>query len=402
MSKHSHPDTTDAIMRISRIGAVPQILETVAHITGLRFVAVAHVTDCRWTACAVRDDLGFDLPVGGELVLESTICNDIRQSHEPVIFGHASTHPLYSQHHTPRQYGLESYVSVPIFDQHGSFFGTLCAIDSKPADFDEAHVLRSLQLFAQLIGNYLDNDDRLQAAERAGELHDQFIAVLGHDLRSPLQAVRIGADLLQQEATSPRSAKVLQGMQKSLDRIDGLVHDILDFARGRLGGGIPVLPQHEESLAEQLMHVVSEVKAASGRNDIVAEIAFDAPVLCDGQRIAQLVTNLLANAAAHGSASQPVSFQARGGHGHLWLQVHNGGVIPQELRARLFTPFSRNQAEHARPGLGLGLYIAAEIAKAHGAELGVHSSAETGTIFTFLMGQPSTPVDRQHDQTAEV
>src|SRR6476620_9140417 len=83
-------------------------------LTGMRFAAVASVTEQSWTACAVRDDLGFGLLPGQQLELESTICNEIRQHQRPVVFGHASADPHYRQHHTPKQYGLESYLSVPM------------------------------------------------------------------------------------------------------------------------------------------------------------------------------------------------------------------------------------------------------------------------------------------------
>ena len=205
------PHLLNDIAEIGRIEAVPRILETVALITGSRFTAIARVTETTWTACATLDTLGFGLVPGGQLVLETTLCDEIRQSSTSVVFAHASAHPLYSKHHTPRIYGLESYASVPIHRPDGSFFGTLCAIDSSPGNFDEAHVQRSMELLADLVGNYLDKEDQLLEAEtalstaqRVSDLRDQFIAVLGHDLRSPLQAISVAADSLEREATSER------------------------------------------------------------------------------------------------------------------------------------------------------------------------------------------------------
>src|SRR3982751_4206073 len=118
----SIPESVDAITRIS---IVPKVLETVCRITGMRFAAIARVTDERWAACAVLDKLDFGLKPGAELMLDTTICDEIRVHHQPVIFGHASRHPVYSTHHTPRIYGLESYVSVPIITEDGAFFGSL-------------------------------------------------------------------------------------------------------------------------------------------------------------------------------------------------------------------------------------------------------------------------------------
>jgi len=380
------------IASIGRIAAVPRILETVAHITGLRFAAVARVTESTWTACATYDELGFGLKAGGQLVLETTICNDIRQSLKPVIFEHASRHPVYSQHHTPRIYGLESYVSVPIYRPNGSFFGTLCAIDSAPARFDETHVLRTMELFAELIGNYLASEERLNQsaldlsdAQDTAELRDQFIAVLGHDIRSPLQAIRLGTELLETEVSTDRGRRLLGHMGKSLGRIDGLVHDVLDFARGRLGGGIPVALHADEALAEELMQVVHEVEATSGRHDIEVDIAIETDIVCDRKRMAQLLANLLGNAAEHGAREVPIRLSVRGDDDSFELIVRNGGVIPAERLDKLFNPFTRAIGNEPRPGLGLGLYIASEIAKAHGGTLSVRSNEAEGTVFTYRM-----------------
>jgi len=390
------------IASIGRIAAVPRILETVAHITGLRFAAVARVTESSWTACATYDELGFGLTTGGQLVLETTICNDIRHSLKPVIFEHASLHPVYSQHHTPRTYGLESYVSVPIYRPDGSFFGTLCAIDSAPAKFDEAHILRTMELFAELIGNYLASEERLNQsaldlsdAHDTAELRDQFIAVLGHDIRSPLQAIRLGTELLEMEVTSDRGRRLLGHMGKSLGRIDGLVHDVLDFARGRLGGGIPVALHADEALAEELIQVVHEVEASSGRHDIEVDIAIETAIVCDRKRMAQLLANLLGNAAEHGARDVPIRLNVRGDEDAFELIVRNGGVIPADRLDKLFNPFTRAVGQEPRPGLGLGLYIAAEIAKAHGGVLTVRSNPAEGTVFTYRMSCKARAVQAQ-------
>lgn len=118
------PDTSDFshdIAAVARIDAVPIILNMVKHVTGMRFAAVARVTDHNWVALAVDDSINFGLKPGGELVLESTICHEIRQNSQPVIFTHASAHPIYAQHHTPRTYQLESYASIPIIKANGEF-----------------------------------------------------------------------------------------------------------------------------------------------------------------------------------------------------------------------------------------------------------------------------------------
>lgn len=391
------PHLLDDVAEIGRIEAVPRILETVAHITGSRFTAIARVTETTWTACATLDTLGFGLVPGGQLVLETTICDEIRQSSTSVVFARASTHPLYSKHHTPRIYGLESYASVPIHRPDGSFFGTLCAIDSSPGNFDEAHVRRSMELLAELVGNYLDKEDRLQEAETAlsgaqrdSDLRDQFIAVLGHDLRSPLQAISVAADALEDEATSARQQQMLAHIASGVTRMDGLINDVLDFARGRLGGGIPISLRESDTLQADLERVAAEVAIATGREDIDVQMRIEGSVVCDPGRLSQMLANLLTNAVQHGERSLPVTLRVHAASNRLTLDVHNAGCIAPDRLSTIFNPFSREKGELPRPGLGLGIYIASEIAKSHGGILDVVSSESAGTVFTFRM--PSADV----------
>src|SRR3954471_351710 len=154
-------DVDTSVEAILRLPVVPRILDAVVRATGMRFAAVARVTENRWTACAVRDDLGFGLLPGQDLVLESTICNDIRSHQEPVVFGHASRHPVYSLHHTPKYYGLECYASVPIFTVTGEFFGTLCAIDSRPLLLDEEQLTKEMVLYGELIASQMALEGRV-------------------------------------------------------------------------------------------------------------------------------------------------------------------------------------------------------------------------------------------------
>jgi GAF domain-containing protein len=243
----THADFSLDIEAIRSIEAVPVILSMVRHLTGMRFAAVARVTEENWVACAVDDAIDFGLKPGGELVLESTICHEIRQHRQPVIFGHASEHPVFSSHHTPLTYGLESYISIPIIKANGDFFGTLCAIDSVPANLDEPAIAKTLTLFAQLIAMSLDTQNNLEKTKAAlvdanenGRLREQFIAVLGHDLRTPLSAIRMSADLLETKTEDKRSLNLISAIRNSSTRMGHLIENVLDFARGRLGSGIPI------------------------------------------------------------------------------------------------------------------------------------------------------------------
>ncbi|MDB5466081.1 MAG: histidine kinase [Phenylobacterium sp.] len=387
------------VARVARIEVIPKILEVICRTTGMGFAAVARVTEDRWVACAVRDEIDFGLVPGSELEVQTTICSEIRGSGQAVVIDHVADDEAFCGHATPAQYGFESYISVPI-SRHGAFFGTLCAIDPRPARLKAANAQAMFELYAELIAFHLDAEERISRSEAAllnerqtAELREQFIAVLGHDLRNPLASIEAGGRLLLKTDLDERAVGLVRLVQNSVQRMAGLIDNLLDFARGRLGGGIDVDLHDDPVLASVLEQVIAELQAAHPDRLIDVEIDLNRPVPCDPRRVAQLFSNLLANALTHGSQDVPVGIQASTEGGRFVLSVTNGGPpIPASAMARLFEPFSRPSGRASQQGLGLGLYIAAEIARAHGGVLDVASDAAE-TRFTFstpLTGAAST------------
>ena len=293
------------VSAIERISAVPAILQVIAESTGLRFVAVARVTESDWTACAVLDLLGFGLEVNDKLEIATTLCDEVRGSREPVIIDHASMDERYCTHHTPRLYKFESYISYPVFRADGSFFGTLCALDPLPAKLSEPHIVAMMASFARLLAIQLEAEEGFQRTEAAlllerknAELREQFIAVLGHDLRNPLFAISACAEMLMRKPLDERTERLVKHIVSSNQRASQLVEDVLDFARGRLGDGIPVKLRECPNLADSLRHVVSEIQRIHSERVINAHIQRLEGFRCDPERIGQLLSNLVANAMA--------------------------------------------------------------------------------------------------------
>lgn len=379
------------VTTVGNIDVVPKILEVICRTTGMGFAAVARVTPDRWVACAVRDQIEFGLTPGGELVVSTTLCHEVRLSGQAVVIDHVDEDPVFRLHPTPRMYGLQSYISVPIFHR-GEFFGTLCAIDPRPAQLRNPQTTMLFELFADLVGSHLDAQQQLARSEAAllserqtAELREQFIAVLGHDLRNPLAAIDGGAQLLMKTPLSPKGEVIVGQVRKSVGRMADLIDNVLDFARGRLGGGFNVELQVDPELPDVLQQVVAELRTAHPERAIAADVHLSQPVACDSRRIAQLLSNLLANALIHGAADGPVEARARTVNGAFELSVANSGApIPAGTVQRLFQPFSRASARPNQQGLGLGLYIASEIARAHGGALDV-TSDDHETRFTFRM-----------------
>lgn len=383
----SVPADIDSIQKIS---TVPTILETVAATTGLGFVCIARVTNDSWTACAVLDKLDFGLKVGGELDITTTLCEEVRDTGKAIIIDCVRDDPVYCNHHTPRIYGFQSYISIPIFRASGEYFGTLCGLDPKPIQLSGQPIVSSMTLFAKLISLELENErqladvtDSLNDARHTAELREQFIAVLGHDLRTPLGAIQAGVEVARRLCKDAAMVPIVESIARSAQRISALVDDVVDFTRGRMGGGISLNLRHEPRLHLMLGQVLEELRSLHPGRDIRARLLPNVNLLCDAERMGQMLSNLVKNALVHGDPDQPVEVVSDCTDGVFQLSVTNAGVrIPQTVVEQFFKPFWRGSQQGPHEGLGLGLFIVSEIARSHGGAVEVVTS-DISTCFTY-------------------
>lgn len=384
-------DARKAVEAVATIPSVGAILDVVCRMTGMGFAAVARVTDDRWIACSVLDRIDFGLKEGDELELESTICHEIREHRQPVLIHDVDADPLYASHHTPKRYGLKSYISVPITLADGSFFGTLCAIDPQRHDLSAAEILTSFTLFASLIAAQLDAQTRVQAAEARATVErqrvaarEQFVAILGHDLRNPLSSIAAGTRLLERQPLDERGGEILSLMSGSAARMFRIINNVMDFAQSGVTNSIPVEMMDAVNVSDVVSQVVEEMRTIHPDRSITsASVAAEAK--CDPVRLGQLLSNLLGNAIKHGAEEGEVRLVSAVDEGHVTFSVTNSGkAIPKEQISSLFRPFVRGKGAHETKGLGLGLYICSQIAKAHRGSLGV-SSTDAETCFTFRL-----------------
>ncbi|KQW68263.1 hypothetical protein ASE17_07370 [Phenylobacterium sp. Root77] len=248
----------------------------------------------------------------------------------------------------------------------------------------EAHA-KALRAMEQLTRRELAHE------QETARLREQFIAVLGHDLRNPLASIGGAARLLRKEPLSDKGQHVIRLMEASADRMAGLIDDVMDFARGRLGGGIAV-ERRAHDLEPILRQVVEELEASYPDRVVECDFQLPTPAPVDPGRLSQLVSNLLANALTYGADQAPVRLQAVIDDEELNLSVANSGApIPKAAMERLFHPFVRGEVQPSQGGLGLGLHIASEIAKAHGGELRA-SSCRNETRFTLTIPLADAPL----------
>lgn len=221
---------------------------------------------------------------------------------------------------------------------------------------------------------------------------DQFLGVLGHDLRNPLGAILMGSQVLMKSPTlGEREARVATRIFTSAQRMGRMVDDLLDLTRTRLGAGIPIKPKRME-LKAVCEEVVAELQLMHPERKLRFTAKGQLHGSWDRDRISQVLSNLVANAIQHGGDGGLVSVMANSHGKDVAVHVHNGGrPIPKNAQQMLFEPMVRHQNTAATgpdlntTGLGLGLYIAREIVRAHGGTITVSSTQKAGTTFSVML-----------------
>ena len=380
------------IQMLAGSGLVGTILETVMLAMNMRFAAVARVTADRWVACRTVDEVNFGVAEGDEIGIESTFCESVRRTSEKVLFNDTATDDVYGNHPIAAKFGIVSYASIPIHRSDGSFFGTLCAIDTEPRDVKNPRAVAMLEMFADVIGQSLETEERvdeqkhlLKQERELAHIQEEFVAILGHDLRSPVTAFGAGLRQLEKELLTDKARIVFPLMRSSLLRMNDLIDNIMMHAKSRLGGGIRISAMPDAPLEEALTQIVEEIRVAFPECEILLDVSFNLPISCDAPRVAQAVSNLLSNAVRHGGQNTPIEVCGLISQGEVQVKVTNQGeAVPEELRQNLFQPFRRG-AHAEGDGLGLGLYIASSIAMAHAGQIDV--TCEGGTT-TFALRLP--------------
>jgi signal transduction histidine kinase len=236
------------------------------------------------------------------------------------------------------------------------------------------------------VGVFLELARQRQALAQALRLNEMIVAIIGHDLRNPLGAIVSGAELLQFQIIDERQLKTLRWMTAAGRRMAALIEQLLDLTRGRLADGAGFARELKQvDLCELLQRTIDELRAAQPECEIVLDAGGDAAgcvVAGDPERLLQLFSNLIGNALAHGTPRTAVAVVIAAREREIVVEIRNHGTIPAALMSTLFEPFRGAQQRSQRSaGLGLGLYIAREIVKAHRGEIEVESTEARGTVF---------------------
>jgi len=258
------------------------------------------------------------------------------------------------------------------------------AVDFLFKPIDAAMLRHKVNVFVQLHKQQVERDQLAAELREMLRLNEMFVAAVSHDLRSPLGTVLTGVHLLESDVTDPGPRRILARMRSGVDRMKGMLDQLNDLARARLGGGIVVerSPASFRSFADK---VFEDLRVAHPDRTLAVKYGDDggAPLAgkWDAQRLSQVVANLVGNALIYGTQEQGAEVRVWGEGSKVIVEVHNGGVIPEALRPHIFDPFRRGAQRQAGDGLGLGLYIVRQIVIAHDGTIDVNSTPEAGTTF---------------------
>lgn len=225
-------------------------------------------------------------------------------------------------------------------------------------------------------------------------LNEMFVGILGHDLRTPLSAIQTGTEILEQLVTDDDQLGILRRMFVSGHRMNEMIEQLLDLTRARLAGGLGFARGRKPvDVCELVQRAVDELRTTHSQRDVRVEAYGDANTAGDPDRLVQALSNLIGNAIQHGRADGPIAIRVFDDGHQIAVEIRNRGLIPGELLPVLFDPFRGREHGPSRAnsrGLGLGLYIAQQIAQAHGGTVAVASSEETDTVFTLRLPRASS------------
>lgn len=296
-----------------------------------------------------------------------------------------------------RAEGIGALAFIPLVTR-GRLLGKFMVYHARPHAFSTSE----LELAGAIANHLASITSRFAAvAELEGTIRDNelFAGVLAHDLRNPLGAIISAAQLvlMRLEGEGDRNAKPLSRILSSGQRMSRMIDQLLDFTRARAGGGIAVQPR-EVNLADLCSQAVGELELVYPEREIRCDFEGDQGGAWDPDRLLQIISNLVANAGQHAPPGSAIHVRIDGRSAEaLRLEVHNDGAIAPALLPGLFDPFrvARHRRELSR-GLGLGLFIVKELARAHGGTVEVASSEEAGTTFTVHL-----PRGRARDDGAD-
>ncbi|MCF0072860.1 ATP-binding protein [Dyadobacter sp. CY261] len=403
-------DFAQDIRRVSQIQIVPTLLDVICETTGMGFAAVARVTEDRWITCSVRDDIQFGLVPGSELEIKTTICNEIRDSGQPVVIDHVQANALFCRHHTPLTYGFQSYISYPIFLKTGSFFGTLCAIDPSPAQLDNHKIRGMFAAFADLISFHLQQIELLEHSDHAVrnlsrqlinslDENRQYRHISSHTLQEPLRKLRIFSGMLVDSIRGQHLEKAEQlalRINSGAERFSTLIKNLSSFAS---------LETSESKIQPTDLEYIVGLVCAQMRSELeekkaTIQVGVLPTVTGIPDQLEQLFHHLFENALKFAKDSVPLTlsihckaivYYENAGGGlpdgqYVEILITDNGIgIEQSQLEKIFDMFSQLTPDPRELSEGIGLTICRKIVRNHSGQISITSQENVGTTVSLTL-----------------
>jgi signal transduction histidine kinase len=400
------------IESVRQIPIVPTMLDVICRTTGMGFAAIARVTKDKWIVCSVRDEIDFGLEPGGELAIETTICNEIRDSQQAVVIDNVACDEHFNQHHTPKMYGFQSYISIPIILKNGEFFGTLCAIDPQPAELNNPRIIGMFTLFAELISFHLQSMDLMERNDTAmhelnRQLTDsmnenrQYRHISNHNLQEPLRKMRLFTSMLVNAAEKgdrEKSKDLALKVNSSAQRVSMMIKDLSDYSELNYTQATFETVNLSKIVADVCKQLEPQLTARQAIVHVDELPAIRALPL----QMEQLFYHLISNAIKFAKTNIPSVINIRGTEPGMhrvkallsgaqegkYIEIHvedNGIGIEKSQLEKIFDIFSKLSISNTMEGFGLGLAYCRKIIRNHGGFITALSDPGQGTTFSVIL-----------------
>lgn len=273
------------------------------------------------------------------------------------------------------------FLTAAGYDSQRTFKGYATgAVDFLYKPLDANILAAKVDVFVQLARQKQQLAEQLATTQRLLKANEMLMAVLAHDLRTPLSAILASTSFLERFCHDQKTAPAVERIRRSGTRMVRMVDQLLDVAR--LHGGRMQPSLQREDLHALCAAIVDEHETRHGKGRLLLEKAGDTAAAVDAGLLSQVLANLIGNALQHGDSAVPVRVRVEGAEGRVAVAVSNGGTIPPDLLPHLFDAFRSGRSATESEGLGLGLHIARELAMLHGGDIEVVSREGAGTTFT--------------------